>query len=240
MPTAMHAPPHLFSRKQHRVSGYTLVEIMVVVALTLLLLAVAATGAKKSRENQEIKASAFHLAHDLILASQSAQKLNKVVVVRFYKYNPPAIVGQPRGCVHAYQLLVYDPPPPGKNGSNAVDTRAGASSNSKEPDYKPLYEVQTLEGTTLISEESNRFSTLFAVLDGKGEPDQDLGIGPYKFATLEYRPDGSTNLPTPPPENLGPLTLTLIPVRAADHPSEMPKEYATLVIHPENGTVTVY
>ena len=206
--------------------------MLFVVTLTIMFLVVAAGGAKKSWESQQVRASAYHLAHDIALASQTAQKLNKTVVIRFYKYDAPEVAGQATGCVHAYQLLVYDPPPPGAKPTKTA--------TEKKPDYRPLYEVQKLDGTTLISENANRFTTIFAVLDGRGSPDQDIGIGNYKFAALEFRPDGSTNLPTPPPEHLGPMTITLIPARTADTPEVLAKECTTLVIHPENSTVAIY
>ncbi|MDB6140660.1 MAG: Verru Chthon cassette protein [Verrucomicrobiaceae bacterium] len=216
----MHSRPSSPAR-QLRSAGYTLVEMLFVVSLMIVLFAVASTGAKKSWQSQELKASAIHLAHDLTLASQSAQKLNKPVVVRFYKYFADAIASDQEH-FHAYQLLVPD-----------TDTPLIATA---QPALKPLFEVQTLEGTTLISE-SSRFTSLMTTPQ-KASPSTDpsLPIGSYEYISIEFRPDGSTNLS---PDG-DPPTITLIPARGADNMYELPKEYQTLVLHPESGSVSVY
>lgn len=222
-------PPFPSPARLPRPTGYSLVEMLFVLSLMIILFAVAANGAKKSWQSQEIKASAIRLAHDLSLASQTAQKLNKPVVVRLYKYYAPAIASETPH-LHAYQLMVYDPPPPASSGT-------ASAQSGQQPSYKPLYEVQALEGTTLISE-SRLFTSIIANPAFSQGPDQDVGIGNYQFIGIEFRPDGSTNLTG----NKEPMTITLIPARAADteKENELPKEFQTLVIHPENGTVTVY
>ncbi|MDB6073531.1 MAG: Verru Chthon cassette protein [Verrucomicrobiaceae bacterium] len=208
-------------------AGYTLVEMLFVLSLMIMLFVVAANGAKKSWQSQELKASAIHLSHDLALASQTAQKLNKPVVVRLYKYYSTSIASdQPH--LHAYQLFVHSPTPA------TGQSNANAAAVPKSP-YKPLFEVQTLEGTSLISENS-RFTTIIDHLPPSQGLDQNVGIGNYQYVAIEFHPDGSTNLPG----NKGPMTITFIPARAADTFGELPKEFYTLVIHPENGTVTMY
>ena len=217
----MQRPPSSPARLP-RPAGYSLVEMLFVLSLMIILFAVAANGAKKSWQSQEIKASAIHLAHDLSLASQTAQKLNKLVTVRLYKYYSSTIASASPH-LHAYQLMVYDPTPATKGTA------------TPPPAYKPLYEVQTLEGTTLISE-SRLFTSIIDNPAFSQTFDQDVGIGNYQFIAIEFHPDGSTNLTS----GKGPMTITLIPARADDSRDELPKEFQTLVIHPENGTVTVY
>ncbi len=205
-----HRPPPL------RPGGYSLFEMMVVLAIVMILFTVAATGFRKSWESQEIKASALHLAHDITLAAQTAQKLNTTVTLRFIKYFPKAVAAD-KPHYHAFQLLIQDP-------------------DSPIPKLKGLYELQTLEGTTLISENTRFSSVLYAPAQKRGGTDEDLGIGDYEYFSIEFRPNGSTNL-LPSPQ---PATITLIPARSVDSLGELPKEYQTLVLHPENGTVSVY
>ena len=225
-------------RRLSSAAGYTLVEMLFVVGLMIIFLVIAANGTKKTWETQEIKASAFHLAHDITLASQTAQKLNRIVTILFYKGHSTDIAGAPNGSWHTYQMFVYDPQPKSSSGSTPSSSTA-SNNQSSDPDLKALFEVQSFEGTTLISDDFNRYSTLFAVLNR-------YKSGESEFASLEFKPDGSTTLPSPPPDHLGPLTITLIPARYADpdfqtsHPNDTPKAFASLVIHPENGTVTVY
>lgn len=199
-----------------RPGGYSLVEMMVVLAVVMILFTVAATGFRKSWESQEIKASALHLAHDIALAAQTAQKLNTTVTLRFIKYLPKAVASD-KPHYHAYQLLIQDP-------------------DSSTPKLKGLFELQTLEGTTLVSENTRFTSVLYSPAQKRGATDEDLAIGDYEYFSIEFRPNGSTNL-LPGSQ---PATITLIPVRYVDNLGEVPKEYQTLVLHPENGTVSIY
>ena len=62
------------------------------------------------------------------------------------------------------------------------------------------------------------------------------GIGNYEYIAVEFRPNGSTNLP----RDTVPQTLTLIPVIASDYPSQTPKDYQVIRIQPETGAVRLY
>ena len=221
-------PPSTTRFSPKRPSGYSLMEMLFVLSLTIVLFAVAAAGAKKSWQSQELKASAIHLAHDLTLASQSAQKLNKPVVVRFYRYFADAVASD-KPHYHAYQLLVQD-----TEASNVITAR---------PVFKPLFELQTLEGTTLISENAHFTSLLYSPPDQRDPTtDQDLSIGSYEYFTVEFRPNGSTNI-APNQTGSGGYdvpTITLIPARGADQQDQLPADYQTLVLHPGAGTVSVY
>jgi uncharacterized protein (TIGR02596 family) len=194
--------------------GFSLVEILFVISIIGILFAVASTGAKKSWQNQEIKASAMRLAHDITLASQSATKLNTIVQLRFYKYHDEAIVADDSQ-FHAYQIVTTD------INSNA----------------SPLFEIQRLEGTTLISS-SKRFSSVLGVTTPfNSGRDPDVNIGNYDYTSIEFHPDGSTNLDPDEPQ---PWTITLIPVRYAERLGELPKEFQTLAISPQTGSVRIY
>ena len=182
--------------------------------IMVMLFAVASAGFRKSWQSQELKASVIHLAHDLNLAALSAQRLNKPVEVRFYLYMADAIAS-PDPHYHAYQLVVHD-------------AAAGTS--------VPLFELQTLEGTTLISANPRFSSIIYTPQARVPGHDPDLGIGEDKYVSVEFRPNGTTNLAI----NSPPWTLTLIPARAADRSGELPTDYQALCIHPESGAVHIY
>ncbi len=205
--------PKPFSRLRHSSfsPAFSLVETLFVVAIITMLLAVAATGAKKSWQSQEIKGSALRLAHDISLASMTAVKYNAAVQLRLYKYNDPAIVAE-EPQIHAYQIVAL-----GKTGIPAA-----------------LFEMQRLEGTTLVSS-SRRFSSALPTSFTQGS--LPLPIGKYEYASIEFRPDGSTGLESTDGKA---LTLTLIPVRYAERIGELPKEFQTLAISPETGSVRIY
>ncbi len=206
--------PPLKCQRPRTASGFTLVETLFVLAIMVMLFAVAAAGAKKSWQSQELRASVIHLAHDMNLASVAAQRLNKPVVVRFYLYQADAIAS-PDPHYHAYQLMVHD-------------AAAGTT--------VPLYELQTLEGTTLISANPRFSSILYTPQTQNPAQDPDLGIGPYQYVDVEFRPNSSTNLAT----NVAPWTITLIPARAADDVGTLPTDYQALCVHPDSGTVHIY
>lgn len=195
-------------------SGYTLVEMLAVVAIILSLLAVASSGFKKTWESQELRASAMQLATDLAFASQTAVKLGKPVQVRFYKYQPEDVATD-KPQFHAYQLLVRDPL------TNLV---------------RPLLEVQRFERTTLMSGFA-RFSSLAAHPIKAEKYDPAISAPEYEYVLVEFRPNGRTNLD---PTAHEPWTITLIPVTWADRVGENPKMFETLSIEPGTGAVRMW
>lgn len=210
----------MMTTHQLRPRGFSLVEMLFVLTIISILIAVAGTGAKKSWESQEIKASALRLSHDIALASQTAMKLNRPVHLMFFKfYDTDLVAEQPQ--YRAYQIMSVEP--------------------TGQP--RPVFEVQRLEGTTLISS-SRRFSSALGAPQAlAGGMNFNAGGGggggsdTYEFTSIEFRPDGSTNLD---PDEKEPWTITLIPVRYADRTGELPREFRTLVITPENGSVRMY
>jgi len=203
--------------------GYTLVEMLMVLSIMVVLFAVAARGARKSWEGQEIKASAMKLAGDISLASMTATKLNRPVQLRFYQYDDENVAtASPQ--FHAYQLVVE------RQGADVAR-------------WEPLYEVQRLEGTPIMSAVTP-YSTLLAQPTAP-----DLRVDAHlasayaqlpnlKYTAVEFRPDGSTNLD---PQAVSAWTVTLVPVRAADDgQGQLPPYFQTLALAPETGAVRIF
>ena len=195
-----------------------------VMAITVLLFAAAASGMKKAWQGQEIRSTAIRLAHDIALASQTAVKLNKPVELRFYKYRDERIA-HPEKQFFAWQLLTRE--------QTAADGTAR---------LKPLFEVQRCDGTTLMSTHRIGRSLCSTVLgtttikyDEKRDP--NVGIGEYEYVSVEFTPSGRTNLD---PEAADPWTLTMIPVIYADRPGEMPKEYQVVGIDARSGAPRIW
>ncbi len=194
--------------------GYTLVEMLMVLAIVVSLFAVAASGFKKSWESQELRATAIQVANDLSLASQTAARLGKPVQVRFYKYQAIELATE-KPQFYAYQLLLRDPL------TNLL---------------VPLFEMQRFQGTTLMSS-FERFSSIASRPVKSQKFDPAPGIGDYEYVTVEFRPNGRTNLDPTAPE---PWTITLIPVTWADRIGETPKYFQTLSIDPGTGAVRIW
>lgn len=208
--------PRFKDSRLHRLTtrGYTLVEMLAVVAIILALFAVASSGFKKTWESQELRASALQLANDLALASQTAIKLGKPVQVRFYRYHAQEVATE-KPQFHAYQLLKRDP----------LTNLA-----------LPLFEMQRFESTTLMSS-FERFSSIASKPVKAEKYDPNLAIGDYEYVAIEFRPNGRTNLD---PSAAEPWTITLIPVTWADRVGETPKDFQTLSIEPATGAVRMW
>lgn len=202
-------------RSTRHPAAFTLVEVLVTVTIVVMLFAAAAAGAKKSWASQELKASAIRLSHDLALASQTAVKLNQPVQVRFYKYEGlDNASGTPQ--FQSYQMVVRDP-------------RSGV--------VRPLLERQSFEGPTVLSS-FPRFSSLVSKTEKRDrEKDPDLAIGNYEYASVEFRPNGRTNLD---PAAKQKWTLTLIPPAWTDRIGELPPDFQTLSIEPLTGAVRMW
>jgi type IV fimbrial biogenesis protein FimT len=69
------------SRLTPRAAGFTLLELMVVVAIAAVLAAVAAPGMSTFIDNQRLRNGSFDLVSDLLLARSEAVTRNSVVVV---------------------------------------------------------------------------------------------------------------------------------------------------------------
>lgn len=210
-----------------RRTGFTLVEMLVVLTIIIGLFAVAASGFKKTWQSQELRASAIQLASDMSLASQTAIRLGRPVQVRFYRYQPFEIASE-EPQFFAYQLLVRD-------------KVLGLAS--------PLHEMQRFQGTTIMSDKGAFSSIAYTKptvanmkLSGDlSQLDPVLAIGDYEYLSIEFRPDGRTNLD---PYTSEPWTITLVPIlaaeRIADHSSEAPVDFQTLSIEPLTGAVRIW
>jgi uncharacterized protein (TIGR02596 family) len=214
-------PRHLTRR------AFTLVETLVVLAIIVSLFAVASAGFRKAWQGQELRASAIQLASDLSLASQSAIRLGRPVQLRLYKYQAQEVASeQPR--FFGYQLLVRD-------------KVLGLAT--------PLHEMQRFQGTTVMSE-NGVFSTIaytkptkaqFTLTGDLTQLDPALAIGEYEYLTIEFRPNGRTNLEPHPAE---PWSITLVPILEAEklpnQSAETPVNFQTLTIDPLTGAVKIW
>lgn len=197
-----------------RPNGFSVIEVLVTAAILSVLLAVASSMAGTWR-SQQILASATRLSQDLQLARSLAIKRGQPVELRFYSNRDPSLT-VPNAQYKTWQIVGYD---------------------AREERIIKLGELQRFESTVILS----RFPILSSVINN--ERPLDPSRDPYptglqtRMSAIEFRPDGSTTLDPDPSLT---WTMTLLTDGFADETTNLPPDFRTLIISPDNGSTTVY
>jgi uncharacterized protein (TIGR02596 family) len=207
--------PRLSSRaRSSAAAAFTLIEILVVVALIAMLLAISGLGLGNSISSMQLSAAANGLSGTLNHAALLARRENRPVQVRFYKF---ATAENPDARFRAYQLAMMDGINP--DGSASIQL---------------LSEIHQLPSGVVMSPDA-RFNTL------AGQAEQtpgasDPSFGPnYTFASYEIRPDGLTTLPKNEP---GVITLFLEGHKP--EASGLPANFRAVVLNSLNARARIY
>lgn len=202
---------HLHLRRPH---GFSVMEVLVTATILSILLAVASSMAGSWR-SQQVLAAATRLSQDLQLARSLAIKRGQPVELRFYSNQDPSLT-TPNAQYKTWQIVGYD---------------------AREERLIKLSELQRFESTVILS----RFPILSSVITNERplDPTRD----PYptalqtRMSAIEFRPDGSTTLDPDPSLT---WTMTLLTDGFADETNNLPPDFRTLIISPDNGSTTVY
>ena len=89
--------------------------------------------------------------------------------------------------------------------------------------------------STIVMSGFERFSSVVVLDTTSGGGGGSSGS--YSAVVIEFRPDGTMAL-DPDPQK--PWTITLIPDSYAEEPDKLPKDFRSLVLNPESGSVTVH
>lgn len=189
-------------------------EVLVTATILSILLAVASSMAGSWR-SQQVLAAATRLSQDLQLARSLAIKRGQPVELRFYSNQDPSLT-TPNAQYKTWQIVGYD---------------------AREERIIKLSELQRFESTVILS----RFPILSSVINN--ERPLDPSRDPYptalqtRMSAIEFRPDGSTTLDPDPSLT---WTMTLLTDGFADETNNLPPDFRTLIISPDNGSTTVY
>lgn len=217
--TAPSTAPHAKTRAQglrgrKPAAGFSIVEMLVAAAVMVVLIS-AGIGMSKSWRSQQVLAAATRLAQDLQLARSLAIKRGQPVELRFYSNQDPDLTTTTPQ-YKTWQIVGYD---------------------AREQRITRLGELQRFESTVIMS----RFPTLSSVVENERPLDFMRDPIPTflqtRLCAVEFRPDGSTSLD---PDPARAWTITLLTDGFADATHNLPPDFRTLVITPENGAVTVY
>lgn len=198
-----------------RRAAFTLVEILVVVAIISVMLGMTGMGLSHSIASQQLKGAAQSLNATLNYAALLAQKENKSVQLRFYHFENPEAPGTPH--FRAWQIVLL-------SGINSDGT----------PKYRFLTDVTRLPGGIILS--FNPLHNTLATLPRKASDSSDFQFGsPYTYCSYEVRPDGATTLPS----NAAGVVTLLIESQSPDGLS-LPSNFRSVTLNPFNSRSRVY
>lgn len=196
-----------------RRSGFTLIEILVVISIASILLTLAANVANDVVLANQVTSAGEIVSDELRLARHTAIARDRVVEVRFYKPSVPNSFGEEVG-VNALQAFMFD-----EDNVTARPVR----------EARPLPEgVKVSEDATLSSLiTDNRLKNDWK--DGDAQiPLGDAGTD-YVAYRIRFLPDGSTDL-----DSQQQWFLTVHPRNSRETP---PPNYVTVQVKPVRGTV---
>ena len=191
--------------------GFTLVEIVVVVAIMALLIALAGSMFAPGLNAQKLATTARTLAGDLKLAALRAAKEGRLIEVRFYHYAPTDAPGG--SFFRAYQFAML----------------TGFAADAK-PHYRLLGEVKHFPPGIVLAPGAE-YTTLES-LPKREKAEGDPEFAPdYSIAAYQINPAGSTTLPRIPTP-----VLTIVEERFAGE--TLPANYWSITIDSDNNSHT--
>jgi uncharacterized protein (TIGR02596 family) len=222
-----------FSTQPARPRGFTLVEILVVLALIALLLFFTVPGLKDVIKGSKLTSTADQIIADINLARQTAVKESMPIEVRFYKFRDPSIRGEERfGAYQCFRL--------------AQDLNSPSDYTAKRV-AKAVFEKVKLIPQGVVLVESKQWSTLLTDEDMKQDRERVRGLVPgerdteARYFSFIITPEGETSLDRTGATQWYVSLVTEAEFQRAPDPAAMrPDNFITLQIDPYTANVRRY
>lgn len=194
-------------------AGFTLVEMLVVVALLSMLVTMAAMSVPAALGSQRLSGAARQLSADLNQASLMARKEDKLVELRFYELLPTSRQGALGYRAYQFGLVT------------------GWTTDGR-PQVTFSGELQRLPDDVLLMPDVkyNTLKSQTVRTDGTAGAEQNVSYVSYFLHV-----NGSTTLPADKP-----AVLTLVRETPKGVPSDLPADFRSIVIDPETHQTRVY
>lgn len=229
-------PPILPHRVSSRASAFSLVELLVVVAIILVLASLIGPAANLLVKGSGVTQGGQILVDQFSLARQTAIAKNRPVEVRLYQFSDPEAPGEASGgaangkfrAVQAFEVAV------------TWDSAGVATTN-----FTPLSSVRRLP-SSMVMDSGPTLSTLIANASGGVTPRLSTGASlnqripraglDYNAVSFRYRSDGSTDLPKSGTK----WFVTVHDLVLGDRLGEKPTNFSTVMIDPYNGSTKTF
>lgn len=213
--------------------GFTLVEVLIVLALIAMLLFMIVPGLKDVFRGSKLTSTADQIMGDLNLARQTAIKESLPVEVRFYKFSNPDTKNEERFAAYQCFRLAQD-----LNSPSDYTTKRVA---------KPIFEkVKSIaQGVTLV--EAEQWSTLLTDDAVKQDRERVRGLVPgerdteARYFSFIITPEGETNLDRSGAKQWYITLVNETDYQSAPNPAALkPKNFIMLQIDPYTANVRRY
>lgn len=194
-------------------AGFTLVEMLAVVALLSLLVTLAAMSVPAALGSQRLSGAARQLSADLNQASLLARKEDKLVELRFYELLPTTRQGTLGYRAYQFGLVT-------------------SWSAEGKPVITPAGELQRLPDDVLLMPDAkyNTLQSQTVHTGGTAGGEQNVNYVSYFLHV-----NGATTLPAGQP-----AVLTLVRETPKGVPSDLPVDFRSVVIDPVSHQTRVY
>ncbi|MEZ0275123.1 MAG: Verru_Chthon cassette protein D [Roseimicrobium sp.] len=204
--------------KRRHASGFTLIEILVVMTIMMCLMAVS-VGVANSWKAQKLSTEARMLSSQFAEVALLAQKDNYPVEVRFYMMPDGEGLGSPTAmrAVQVARLIGYD-------------------KETLKPKYRMLTEVRFFEDDIMLVEQAG-YTTLHAQEPiSPADEDDEIRGEKRPYRSFLFLPNGSTSLPRTPD-----AVFTLVKETEMSKDGQtLPPNYRSVILQPVTSKATMY